>query len=328
MYDKVNIRLASIDCDPIAYSGSSSQEKMRYKCFKMDDQDIDRVYHSKVFDSAKDAKVFLSNNPTYERENFPDEPDLQKCLKATETVLLDYMNTAIRLTGNKDIEFIGFLTDSGIKEKDISGLEDRYQGNRSNTVKPKYLSECRDFLEEYKWIHMCSPGIEADGPVISTAEEWGYEGLAMSIDKDVGQVEECHFINMNYRWAERTLEKISKVGNLVCKSNSAGTRSVKGSGFKFVCYQAMAGDTADGYKGVSRYGPAKVFDILNSCKTKKECLQALLHEYENIFQEGHSYTSWDGKKVFKTPYELLDQHFQLAYMPRHNEQDISISRYI
>lgn len=345
-----------LDADPIAYMGSSSAEPPVYYWVRKENGEI--VETSQNFSKAKDVLEWIhlqcweENHEDLGWERIAGKADkgLESAYDATEEVLKDYLKTA-KLFCREGMEpaIQGFLTHSGTKKtKDVKGLEDKYQGNRTGE-RPKYLQECKQYLlDKYpNMIILAKEGIEADCYVVGLAEKAGEAGCTMSIDKDIDQVEGCYHIDMNEPSKYRTCKLTQGIGDLWKVSNAKGKEKIKGDGFKFLAFQAITGDVTDGYKGLNGIGQFRAFDVLEDCKTKKECVDALLEVYHNKCSKGYickkmkareeppeliegifQYESWDGQDIKKTPEELLQQHFELAYQERSPKDKFHLSDYL
>lgn len=332
------IDYAYIDLDSVAYVGACIAQKSNYQFTHKDGE------KSKKFKSAADAKYWLEaesdlgfiDPSEWTRETIVVEQDESVAIKATEYELNNWIKSIKDLTKNNSIILKGFLTSSGIKTKDIEGLEDRYQFNRykdretwTPMDKPKHLKACREYLLRTKdWVKMSPKGIEADAVVVYFAEKKGQRAVIASKDKDLKQAMGTFFIDMNKDKKFRELELIDPLGYLEIIEKPR-TKELKGGGFKLLCAQTVTGDASDGYKGLNKFGLMAAYNLLNDCKSIEECCKALVDLYEERFPEGHEYTSWDGKPQQRTAKELLEQHMQLAYHER-GAKDTSnpIARYM
>lgn len=337
------IKCAFMDLDSVAYLAACVAEKKMY-LFKHKETGET----TKTFKNAKEAKQWYYESiefgdieeDAWERQTVVKELTLKETFQILDNEVKSWLRTAKRLTKNSDIICKGYLTSSGIKNKDIAGLEDRYQFNRylntSTTFegwiprpKPKFLSECRDYLiKRYGWVKMSPKGIEADAPVVFFTEAKGKEAVLMSKDKDLKQVMNSFFIDMNPPEKDRKLEFSTILGELSLVDTPSG-KELKGCGFKLLCAQTVKGDQSDGYKGIYKVGDSKVYELLDKCITVEECLEALIRFYNEKFPEGYTYTSWDDKTQHRTPEELLKQHMRLAYHERGMKDKMTpIERYL
>ena len=92
-----------------------------------------------------------------------------------------------------------------------------------------------------------------------------------------------------------------------------------------MCYQAVAGDNADNYFGLKGAGKVAVMNALEGKETYKECLDAIYELYAK--KDSYTYVSWDGQTITRTPLELMQQHFFLAYQERNKKDDFTFDKY-
>lgn len=347
---------AFIDADPIAYAGAFICEKTEYYWVRRDEEGgiIARSENYKSTKEASDFFNFMDMQDDFCREDWEREKEVvilskDEAKKACDTVINDYVKTAKKLSKNPDIKLRGFLTPTGEdKIKDIEGLENRYQGNRDPNAKPKLLGFCRKYIQDQcSWIEMCAPGFEADTHVVALSEKMGERGVILSIDKDLKQCENTHYIDMNVNASIRTIEFATEVGRLYEFFDPRGKKTIKGDGFKWLCHQAIVGDPADGYKGLDGVGQVKSYDTMKDLETKEECMQAVLNIYETKLKKGMvskefkqladvippipgtiQYRSWDGAYNKLSPKEIMSQHFFLAYQERGPKDEFNIEEYL
>lgn len=343
-----------IDADPIAYAGASSAEPAVYYWVHKDEEG-NILERSPDIKKAVDAQEWIVSecwdaDPAelgWERIAGKADKGLKAALDATDEVWKDYLKTANFFCRENTTPVLkGFLTASGeTKTKDVKGLEDRYQGNRT-AERPKYLAECREHLLRTYPVTMAKIGWEADTHVVGLAEKAGEDGCTMSIDKDIDQVIGCHHINMNTPFKLREIFFSDGIGSLWVEENAKGKVKQKGNGFKWLCYQAIVGDISDGYKGLYRVGAAKVWQGLIDAETKEDCITFLRGIYEEKAKEGYlckkmlardeipervpetfQYESWDGVDYKLTVKEMMQQHFMLAYQERSPNDVFDIEQY-
>lgn len=331
-------KVAYLDLDAVAYTGASIAQKLAYKWKKKDGSE-----ETEVFNKAAKAKEWYEGQvgfgfiepDEWERETITLFQSLEIAIKGVEYELKHWMDS-IKKLWSKDVEFIGFLTCSGLKNKDIGGLENRYQFNRYvdkvdwiAKEKPLHLSDCRTYLiNTYDWIHMSPPAVEADAIVVGFAERRGIDACIGFKDKDLRQAMNVNLIEMNPKPRDRALETTDTLGSLRVKVSVKGVKSVEGEGFKLLCYQTCVGDSSDGYKGLKGVGDVAGYDLLNDCTSVEECCVALTGLYESKFPDGIKYKSWDKKEMELTWQELLMQHMRLAYHERSSKDVLTpIERY-
>ena len=314
-------KYAYLDLDAVAYTGACIAEKLAYQWRKLDGTET-----SEEFPKAADAKLWYEQvtefgqiDPVdWERVTVVKLQDEKTAFEGLENEIKKWVNATKKLAG-KDVILKGFLTSSGLKNKDIKGLQDRYQHNRIGKVKPTHLKACRNYLLTSRdWIRISPFGVEADAIVVGLAERRGQNGVAVFKDKDLRQVMDCGMIEMNN--SNPRLEVSTVVGDLRYTTNAKGIKKFEGEGFKLICFQTAVGDSADGYKGIAGFGPVAGYELLKGCTTPKECCEALVDLYETKFPDGITYKAWDGEVVTRTAHELLTQHMQLAYHERSKDE--------
>jgi len=347
-----------IDVDPIAYAGACSAEKAAYQWFEKDTD----LPVSEQFTKAQAAKdwfqewEFCGNGDPdlLERRTTTIFKEEQDAFDACDEVMKDYLATAKKFTRNDEFSVTGYMTPSGSdKIKDCGGLENRYQFNRFECTetwtpkpRPKYLKACRNYLlRTYDWIKMAATGFEADTHVIALSERYRDGGLILSIDKDLDQCENTWYVNMNLPLSQREAHFATPLGDLWEKFNAKGDLTIKGNGFKWLCFQAVAGDASDGYKGLNGTGQVKLFSVLSPCTTKQECMKEIKKLYDKKLEKGFvpkaakdlgakpekgfiKYLSWDGKKRKLDALALMQQHFFLAYQERGPSDDFNVEYYL
>ena len=131
MANPVGITHAFLDLDPVAYTGASIAQKMAYQW----KHDTDESLFTEVFKNAAEAKRWYEGEVEFEmidpaewtRHKIEVIQPLEIALKGVDWEMAKWLKTVRDLTKNPDIKFKGWLTCSGRKNKDIEGLQDRYQ---------------------------------------------------------------------------------------------------------------------------------------------------------------------------------------------------------
>jgi hypothetical protein len=309
--------LAFHDGDPIVYNAAFGVEKTRYRFVDAVGESV-----SPVFFSAKGAKKWLADEQyddfseetidlDYTRQSFKKIGTEAEAIKNTQLIIQEY----IGLVGKTVLKNAFYLTRSGDKHKTQSGTENMYQFNRAGSVKPVHYKAVRKYLETHPLFKLAPAGFEADNILCMLGEKHGANAVVTSLDKDMAQMEEAWFIHV---------DKGRKGVRFWCTSLGTLEHNGKkwiGTGFKWLAYQALAGDRADGYLGINKVGGQAVFNLIAALDGKEEVVRGCLDLYEAKFPDGIKYTSWDDKEMHLTPLELMEQHFNLAYMEK-SPQDI------
>lgn len=347
---------AVLDLDSLPYVGASVAEKPTYQWFRKDG-----TSQSAMFDKAKDAKEWLEGmvgfhgeDPNdWERKRVYDLKDVSVAVKAMGYEFASWEKSIKRLTGNPNIKYKGYLTCSGLKNKDVDHLEVRYQHNRYESRSPKNLPEgcdkytapwvkkwkpthlgaCRTHLMVTKsWCKMSPVTIEADAPAIFVTEKMGLTAVLVSKDKDLKQAMKGYYIDMNPKEADRVMIKLSVLGNIGFKRDAKGAIqafSEDSTGFKLIMGQTIAGDSSDGYGGLKGVGIGKAVELLENCETVEECCQVVADVYAKKYPDGYSYVDWNKQSQEKTWQEICIQHCQLAYHERGSKDILNpMSRFL
>lgn len=339
-------KYAFLDLDGVAYIGACIAEKVAYQWKTK--EGVTPLQESPEFPKAKEAKDWHQDRvgfeeidpEEWERHTIPKIQELSVALEGVDLELKKWMDSCKTLF-DKEVIFTGFLTCSGVKNKDVHDLQHRYQHTRfanykeaegkdyefwETKPKPMYLSACRDHLiNTYAWIKMSPPAVEADAIVIGLAERKGQDAVVGLKDKDLMQVMDCNYINMNEQPNKRKVVSTTELGELWIKKNAKGVKSLEGNGFKLIAAQTPQGDSSDGYKGIHRFGPIDAHQLLEDAKSVEECCQRLAELYQGKFPDGIEYPAWqDGKKIAKRTWkELLIQHMNLAYHERGSKDTLT-----
>lgn len=355
----MGIKQAIIDMDIIAYKASSLCDKTFYKWIRKDSEGNIEC-ESELYESAKSAKLFyeelelLEDTEGWERIKIIEEGKEEECIDLLKEMVKEYQKTAKMLTRNSKMTFKGYLTVKGTKKtKDIKGIEHKYQGNRTDLVPPRHLITCREYLlNNYDWIKLAPDTFEADAIIIYKAEQAGKEAMIMSCDKDLSQAEGTYFVDMNKDMRNRKLLYCDPVGELIEEKNAKGSKKIKGTGFKWSVFQAMVGDSSDGYYGFYNFGQVAAWDLLNELESKEEIIETVYKFYKDKLKNGlispyaeklmnsekvseeiqqlnkelvetcepeegkFHYISWDGQNCSLSALELFQQHLNRSYQER------------
>jgi hypothetical protein len=313
------------DADPIVYRAGFSSQKTKYF---YRDQKGEIV--SPLISSAKEAKVWLQDQEEfdldvsqYTREKTIKHLSEANALKKLDDIIKEYR----KMAGPSVKHFKGFLTPSGDKHKAIKGIEDEYQMSRVNTPKPKHHEALKAYAASKDFIIMSPLGFEADELLIHNAEQKGTNGVVISIDKDMCIAEDTWVIHVQKDGSGKPVWNTS-LGHLELYQKGTDVKGV-GGGFKFLAYQAVAGDRSDHYFGIKGVGAVTVVNLIKDCETHSEVVEACLELYTDTFGESYSFTSWDGQEMIKTPLEMLQMHFEMPYMQRGaKDKGFNINKYL
>lgn len=166
----------------------------------------------------------------------------------------------------------------------LTMVADTYKLHRTKKAGPIGLKAMRDHLiANYNVI--TEPCIEADDilGLLATDPDRPGRKIVVSWDKDVTSIE-----GETFNPQKDSFRKVSKMVSL-----------------KFFLYQALIGDSADGYKGLKRIGPKKAKAILNSIRPFSMAWDTLV---ELAIKQGHDEA-------------YLLQQCRLAWIMRHGDYD-------
>jgi len=140
-----------------------------------------------------------------------------------------------------------------------------YKANRKDTVKPKWLQACREYLAT-EWKARFAHGCEADdlmgieqlryGPAQMSAYQ---PTIICSIDKDLLMIPGQHYNFVKNEWYEVTYFE----------------------GLKRFYEQLLKGDRSDGIPGVAGIGEKKAARMLEGCETEQEMFDICRQAYQD-----------------------------------------------
>jgi 5'-3' exonuclease len=177
-----------------------------------------------------------------------EETELEYCL-----LRLDRMVREILHVTQADTYEI-FLSGEGNFRYDIFP---EYKANRKDTVRPKWLQPCREYLVT-EWKAKLAHGCEADD-LMAIEQRGTKETVICTIDKDLLQVPGLHYNFVKNEWYE-----IYPFG-----------------GLKKFYTQLIMGDRSDGIPGIAGLGPVKAGKMLEGCETEQEMFDVCREAYDN-----------------------------------------------
>lgn len=145
-----------------------------------------------------------------------------------------------------------------------------YKANRLKQERPKYLTHCKDYLQD-KYNATVADNCEADDcmGIAQTAQTVETPTIICSLDKDMLQVPGWHYSweiqggPANKRWLkEACLQEISPI-----------------EGLRRFYKQLLMGDSSDGIKGVEGIGPVGAAKMLNHLETEEEMFDVVRDAY-------------------------------------------------
>jgi len=238
------------------------------------------------------------------------------------------------IEGICDAEVLIILDDPAPTFRHELATVQKYKGNRDGKSKPVNLQGIKDHMILYFNTEVAPKGIEAD----DVLNFYAYEGhkltkagdtrkiIAGTFDKDQdgnpGWIFDFRKDSDGNPFMKEPVF-IDGIGDLYLKG-----KNVKGRGRKFFFYQWVNQDTADNYKASKlskkRFGDKSAFNLLEGCKTEKECLEVVVKQFKKWYPEPVKYVSWDGKEMERDWLEISQEYFDLARMRRWEDDQVMV----
>lgn len=282
------MRTALIDGDIIAYEiGFISETKL----YNVD---------GKVYEYISDAVKALDGRP----RDLIDIEVYPMTERATARLVRDHINSIVKRSGASRQET--YLTGKGNFREWVATIT-KYKGTRHG-ARPYHYQFIRDtMVKEFGAITI--EGAEADD-ALSIRGTDSRDNIICSRDKDLRQVAGLHYSWKSGQYQpERPTYEISEI-----------------EGWRNLYSQMLTGDTVDNIFGVPSIGEVKAEKLLKGCVTREEMFGVVQTTYNNVYGsvEGEGgyihYTSWDGKRMWKTVDEVMQEMFSLLWMLRYEEE--------
>lgn len=212
--------------------------------------------------------------------------------------------------------------------RDDLALPEKYKSNREDAIRPPTLNECKEHLViNHKGTR--SHGMETDDMVIIAARHYqkkGYDVVIATNDKDAFAYDGISIYVFTDK--ESDLVYIENPGELHFDKSG----KVKGSGFKWLCFQLIQGDDTDNFKpcqiaGV-RFGEKSAYNILNELTTEQECFDAVCRQYKKWYPDVHEYEDWRGDSWMVKWKDVLQLYWYCAKMKETMKDDLNIDTFI
>lgn len=195
----------------------------------------------------------------------------------------------------------------------------KYKGNRDGMLRPLLLTEAKEYLIER---HHCNwqEGLESDDRVVMDffAKE---ADCVVAVDKDIMG---CEVVVFNPDTMSKP-EVIKGLGGLYIN----GKKEVKGKGRKWFYHQVMSGDASDNYKANCasdmKWGEKASYQLLDPCKTDKECFLAMKEGFQTLYPESKVITGWRGNEIEINWLYVFNECFQMARMRRWRNDEFHVS---
>lgn len=135
-------------------------------------------------------------------------------------------------------------------------INTQYKANRKDTVPPRFLQQCREFLVR-EWNAEISDGCEADDLLGITQDKENYSTKIASLDKDLLMIPGRHF-----NWL-----------------HNEDSYTVPEDGIRTFYKQMLIGDRSDNIFGVDGIGKVKAAKIIDPLETEEEMISKVLALY-------------------------------------------------
>jgi len=246
--------------------------------------------------------------------------DVQELKQNAMGVVVNSINEQISalLARLNTMEYYGYVSRGDSFRVELSTIL-KYKGNRVGMTRPLLLTEAKEYLIER---HNCTwqEGLEADDQVI--VDFYSKKShCVVGVDKDFNGCE-VRLFNPD---SMTKPELIKGLGGLYLN----GKREVKGKGRKWLWHQVLSGDSSDNYKANCasdmKWGEKSSFQLLDPCKTDKECLLALKEGFQLMYPEPKIITGWRGDEFEIDWLYVANECFQMARMRRWEGDEFHLS---
>jgi len=194
-----------------------------------------------------------------------NEDELQ-AKRSVDSLILNTLMCGVDKCGYVDSWKL-FLTGKGNFRNDIA-ITAPYKGNRADKVKPAHLAALRSHLMQ-EWKADMSEGQEADDSIAIEATKLGDDGVIVSLDKDLDQVQGWH-----YNFVKKEAYYISKTEGLLR-----------------LYMQILTGDSADNIIGLRGIGNVKAKKMLEDAVDETDmfnrCVEAYDGNEDRVVENAH-----------------------------------------
>lgn len=239
---------AIIDADPICYSVAFAAQD-----YALVDEEGNIC---NVYQTARDAK---------EAGVYPGDQVLPypESLRSVEDRVDQFMEGILNDLGAE--EYVGFLTNTALKDNFRHIHNPSYKAHRKDFIKPYHYQNVRDYLQEAWGCELAYYGLEADDELAMIGWE-AFDSaddsvVLCTIDKDLDTVPGWH-----YRWPTHN------------KEGSKYYLTAEEAQHNFWC-QVLTGDTADNIIGLRGVGVKTANKILADCRSETEYYETCKNEY-------------------------------------------------
>lgn len=306
---EVKKTILAIDGDIVAYRCAAASETRSIKATHKVTGQVIEAAHRTAF-KAQISGAFEPDE--FEVEDIQTAEDIKNAFHGIKTTI-----EALCKSCDAD-EYEVYVSGKGNFRLDLP-LPTQYKSNRDDTIRPVHLKACKQYLVDH---HEAVPvdGEEADDMLSrrsyqGTLPEYVKKStriIQASIDKDANSN-----VGWLYNWLKMTEPmEIKGLGHLKLDDK----KKLSGYSRKWFYAQWVLGDATDGFKpseiSGKKFGDVGAYNLLNDCKTDKECVEAVYKQYLTWYPKPVTYKAWDGKEYTKDAIELMDMYAACAHMRR------------
>lgn len=189
-----------------------------------------------------------------------------------------------------------------------------YKGNRKDALKPLLKDDVSNYILKNQNATLESH-YEADDRVIMKAIEFGVDdSVVVTIDKDSYG---CPVRVFN---PDRPDDGIIDCRGLGVLTRVDGKSTIRGYGRKHLYWQVAHGDATDNYKAncfsETPWGGVNAYTALVDCNSDKECFEALVGVFKNLYPEEIVVKGWRGNDITIDWLYVFEEMWDMARMRR------------
>lgn len=273
----------------------------------------------KTFKNKTEFLKFLSDsNREYVELDYMIE-DIQEAVhpRVAVNAIKSLMKNIKDHTWSDDVEFYVGNDEQTFRKK--LPLPSPYKNNRDSSIKPVHLQEVKEQVVRLMKGETFE-GLETDDVITIRCYEHLAKGnipILVTFDKDAMQTQGAQILDWTKEKGKFHVTEIPRIGDL--QKSSSGPYH-KGTGLKFLAYQALAGDPTDTYKPSElsklKYGPAKAFSALDKMVNAQDIFSAIEKEYQLMYPDVVEYIDCHGEHQQASWKDLLSIYWKCAYMKR------------
>lgn len=245
----------------------------------------------------------------------------QKEVQEVDNAIYIFKNSIKSLCSQLDTNKYYGYTGTGETFRDRLATLQKYKGNREGTEKPTHLDALKEYAIDYHECYLVKD-IEADD-AISIDSYHNYNVykktgnlndklITIAVDKDA---KGCTGFLFNPNKYFEPIE-IDGLGYLTLDDSS----KPDGWGRKWFYYQVLLGDAVDNYDpaclSTKKNGEQGCFNRLEGCNTDRECWQAIVQHYQELYPEPVTFTNFRGDELTVNWLYILQEIVDLARMLR------------